>query len=77
MSSRRAAPGEGVRDVLDTSITSTRLIRVLEQLNANRGLPQVLRTDNGPEFLGEAFRAVGQTRRHGCVPADHFTALVA
>lgn len=28
--------------------------RVLEQLAASRGLPQVLRTDNGPEFCGRA-----------------------
>jgi putative transposase len=40
---------------IDTSITSTRLIRIFEQLKAERRLPQVLRTDNGPEFLGEAF----------------------
>ena len=40
---------------IDTSITSERLIRVFERLRKERGLPQVLRTDNGPEFLGEAF----------------------
>ncbi len=40
---------------IDTSITSLRLVRIFEQLHAERGLPQVLRTDNGPEFLGEAF----------------------
>lgn len=31
------------------------LIRVLERLQSERGLPQVLRTNSGPEFLGEAF----------------------
>lgn len=40
---------------IDTSITSERLVRVFEQIRALHGLPQVLRTDNGPEFLGEAF----------------------
>ncbi len=40
---------------VDTSITSERLIRVFERLKRDRGLPQVLRTDNGPEFLGESF----------------------
>src|SRR3546814_19118670 len=30
-------------------------MRIFEQLNPGHGLPQVLRTDNGPEFLGEAF----------------------
>jgi putative transposase len=39
----------------DTSITSERLVRVFERLQKERGLPRVLRTDNGPEFLGEAF----------------------
>ena len=40
---------------IDTSLPSRRLVRVFEQLKAERGLPDVLRTDNGPEFLGEAF----------------------
>ena len=40
---------------VDTSISSTRLVRVFEQLKRDRGLPQVLRTDNGPEFLGAPF----------------------
>lgn len=38
---------------IDTSLPSTRLVRVFEQLKSERGLPDVLRTDNGPEFLGE------------------------
>jgi putative transposase len=41
---------------IDTSLTSARLVRVFEQLRRDHGsLPQVLRTDNGLEFLGEAF----------------------
>jgi len=40
---------------IDTSLPSRRLVRVFEQLKAERGLPDILRTDNGPEFLGEAF----------------------
>lgn len=40
---------------VDTSINSLRLIRVSEQLKRDHGLPQVVRSDNGPEFLGEAF----------------------
>jgi putative transposase len=40
---------------IDTSITSARLVRVFDQLRQQHGLPQVLRTDNGPEFLGEVF----------------------
>ena len=40
---------------IDTSINSERLIRIFEQIKSTRRLPQVLRTDNGPEFLGETF----------------------
>ena len=40
---------------VDTSITSVRLVRIFEQIRRDHGLPQVLRTDNGPEFLGESF----------------------
>lgn len=54
---------EALHIEIDTSITSTRLVRVFERLQAQHGLPQVLRTDNGPEFLGETFtswaKAVG------------------
>lgn len=46
---------EALHIEIDTSITSARLVRVFERLKAQHGLPQVLRTDNGPEFLGETF----------------------
>jgi putative transposase len=47
---------EALHIEIDTSITSTRLVRIFEQLRRDHGaLPQVLRTDNGPEFLGETF----------------------
>ena len=42
---------------IDTSITGKRLIRVFERLRLDRGLPDVLRTDNGPEFLCGEFIA--------------------
>ena len=32
-------------------------MRIFEQLKRDHGLPQALRSDNGPEFLGEAFTA--------------------
>jgi putative transposase len=35
---------------VDTSITGRRVARVLDRLKAERGLPSVLGTDNGPEF---------------------------
>lgn len=40
---------------VDTSLRSVRLVRVFERLKETRGLPDVLRTDNGPEFLGSVF----------------------
>jgi putative transposase len=36
---------------IDLSITDRRLIRVYERLRLDRGLPSLLRMDNGPEFL--------------------------
>lgn len=36
---------------IDTSLPSMRIIRVLEQLQERRGLPEMIRVDNGPEFI--------------------------
>lgn len=38
---------------MTTSLPSARLVRVFKQLQAEHGLPDVLRTDNDSEFLGE------------------------
>ena len=38
-------------------------MRIFERIARERPLPQVLRTDNGPEFLGEAF--VSWAKAHG------------
>ncbi|WP_258383168.1 IS3 family transposase [Xanthomonas citri] len=46
---------EALHIEVDTSINSQRLVRVFEQIKRDHGLPQVVRSDNGPEFLGEAF----------------------
>jgi len=35
----------------DTSLPALRVIRVLDQLKQFRGLPQMIRVDNGPEFI--------------------------
>jgi len=35
----------------DTSLPALRVIRVLEQLKECRGIPQMIRVDNGPEFI--------------------------
>lgn len=37
----------------DTSLPAARLIRVLDQLKETRGLPQMIRMDNGPEFISQ------------------------
>lgn len=37
----------------DTSLPVLRLIRVLERLKETRGLPQMIRCDNGPEFISQ------------------------
>jgi putative transposase len=40
---------------VDTSLPAERVIRVLDQLTAWRGIPQAIRLDNGPEFLADRF----------------------
>lgn len=52
---------EALHIEVDTSITSARLVRIFEQIKRDHGLPQVLRSDNGPEFLGEAFTQWAKT----------------
>lgn len=46
---------EGTRECLaievDTSLPADRVIRVLERLKQERGLPQQIRVDNGPELI--------------------------
>ena len=46
------ATTEAVAIVPARALGGLPVTRVLEQLAASRGLPQVLRTDNGPEFCG-------------------------
>lgn len=41
----------------DTSIGSLRVTRVLDRLIAERGAPQSIRSDNGPEFTSRAYLA--------------------
>ena len=38
---------------VDTSLQARRVVRVMERLKAERGLADVLRVDNGPEFLSQ------------------------
>jgi putative transposase len=37
----------------DTRLPARRVIRVLEQLEESRGLPSMIRVDNGPEFISQ------------------------
>jgi putative transposase len=46
----------------DTSISGVRVVRILEELAATRGLPQILVSDNGPEFTGRAMLTWAQHR---------------
>jgi putative transposase len=50
---------EGNREALDltvgTSITSQRVVRVLDELVAVHGTPASIRVDNGPEFMAQPF----------------------
>jgi len=40
--------------IVDQSIPGERVVRELEALVAERGLPGMIVTDNGPEFAGKA-----------------------
>jgi putative transposase len=42
---------EALHIEVDTSLPAARVIRVLEQVAAERGYPQAIRSDNGPEFI--------------------------
>ena len=50
---------DGSREVLaieiDTSLSAKRVIRTLQQIIRHRGKPQMIRTDNGPEFTYKDF----------------------
>ena len=42
---------------VDTSLPGLRVARVLDRLGAERGLPDLIVVDNGPEFAGRAMDA--------------------
>jgi putative transposase len=42
---------------VDTSITGSRVCRMLDRIAAGRGYPEEILTDNGPEFSGKAMDA--------------------
>lgn len=47
---------------VDRSLTGVRVVAVLERLAAQRGLPQILQVDNGPEFTSQALDAWAHRR---------------
>lgn len=53
---------------VDSSIGGTRVARVLDALCAERGYPQYITTDNGPEFISNALDAWAYTHE---VKLDH------
>jgi len=42
--------GENLAIEIDSTLPSRRVISVLDRVIAERGLPEVVKTDNGPEF---------------------------
>jgi len=40
----------------DTSLSSQRIVRVLDRIIRQRGKPASIRVDNGPEFTSSHFR---------------------
>ncbi|WP_327502687.1 DDE-type integrase/transposase/recombinase, partial [Xanthomonas perforans] len=46
---------EALHIEVETSINSHRLVRVFEQIKRDHGLPQIVRSDSDPKFLGEVF----------------------
>ncbi len=46
---------EALDIVVDTSLPAAREVRVLEQLKAERGLPKMIRVDNGSEMTSLLF----------------------
>lgn len=45
---------------IDTSLPAERIVRILDRLISLRGKPQILRTDNGPEFTSQHFELWAQ-----------------
>ena len=50
---------------VDLSLPGTRVLRVLEQLAEERGLPSAIRVDHGPEFICDAMRRWCERKKVG------------
>ena len=51
---------------VDTSLPGLRVARVLDRLGAERGLPELIVVDNGPEFAGRAMDTWAYEHGTGC-----------
>jgi putative transposase len=52
----------GLASEVDTSLPSSRVVQVLDRLADQRGRPEELVLDNGPEFIGQALGGWAHTR---------------
>lgn len=55
---------EGLRIEVDLSLPAKRVIRALEQIIEWRGAPQVIRCDNGPEYISDRLSTWAEKRGH-------------
>jgi len=53
---------EALNITLDTSLTSSRVIRELEKIIEWRGKPEKIRVDNGPEFIANAMEQWAESK---------------
>ena len=56
---RSPSPGRSLAREVDTGFVSRWVTRVLDKVIGQRGLPQVIRCDNGPELTSRHFLAWG------------------
>lgn len=59
------ATHESVAIVPAHNISGLQVVRILEQLGSHRGLPKIIRTDNGKEFCGKAMLSWSHERGVG------------
>lgn len=66
----RRAPAGGLKAITDASLTAARVARVLDRIAEERGLPQVIFCDNGPEFISKTVdrRAYGHGVKLHVIP---------
>jgi putative transposase len=58
---------------VDTSLSGPRVVQILEKLKAERGLPEEIGVDQGPEFISRVLTksaAINGVRLHYASPGD-------